>query len=164
MGPSPEEGGPEEDITETAELRGNMAAQGVAMGDSGQAGAAMPGGAGGGGGSGGGGGGELPFKEEMEEQFGEDFSNVMVQFGMSAELGAMNANAAASGETVMFDSANPSKEEVAHELTHVVQTRRGGGSTAPQFSSKDISSPSDASEREASSVGARVAAGGQAGA
>jgi hypothetical protein len=163
MGPSPEAGAPEEDVTETAELRGNMAAQGVAMGDGGQAGAAMPGGAGGGGGSAGGGGGELPFKEEMEEQFGEDFSNVTVQFGMSAQLGAMNANAAASGETVMFSTANPSKKEVAHELTHIVQARRGGGATAPQFSSKDVSSPSDDSEREASSVGARVAAGGQAG-
>lgn len=52
---------------------------------------------------------------------------------------------------MFFAEARPSREQVAHELTHVVQQGRGAGSGA--------SRPGDASEREASDQARAVAAG-----
>lgn len=113
-----------------------------------------------------GGGGEIPFRSEMEQRFGEDFSDVRVFFGKTAEMDAIGAEAAARGQVVVFAATNPDKETVAHELTHVVQARRGGGSPdaggEPQKST-GVSDPGSSAEREAESVASRVASGGSSG-
>jgi hypothetical protein len=72
---------------------------------------------------------QVPFRADMERSFGEDFSSVRAHLGGGARPGldALNANAAAQGETVAFGTASPDRALVAHELTHVVQQRRGGG-------------------------------------
>ena len=104
-----------------------------------------------------GGGGEVSYREEMEEAFGEDFGDVEAYTGQGAELSAIDASAAASGEKVAFSANNPDKETVAHELTHVVQDRQSGGAGVQGFGG--LSSPSSSAEVEASSVGRAVASG-----
>jgi nucleoid-associated protein YgaU len=101
----------------------------------------------------------VPFRREMEHSFGENFSGVRAHLGgdASAGLGALGARAAAQGDTIAFESAAPGKALVAHELTHVVQQRRGGAS-APQGKA-DVSAPGDAAEIEADQVAAKVVAG-----
>jgi hypothetical protein len=107
-----------------------------------------------------GGGAPLPFLDEMEEAFGEDFSDVKAHLGRGAALGGLGARAAASGESVAFAGPAPTKEEVAHELAHVVQARRaGGGRTDGSASGRGASA-----ETEAADVARRVAAGQPAGA
>ncbi|MFH1462776.1 MAG: DUF4157 domain-containing protein [Pseudomonadota bacterium] len=96
----------------------------------------------------------IPFKTEMEASFSEDFSDVGAFMGQDAPLAGMGARAAAQGEDVAFASTSPDRETVAHELTHVVQSRRGGGQMASQ-----VSGPSDASEVEAERAAADVMAG-----
>jgi hypothetical protein len=103
----------------------------------------------------------LPFRPEMEAAFGEDFGGVQVQLGVSA-LGALGAHAATSQERVLFASARPDRQTVAHELTHVVQSRRG--QPAATRARSLVGASSDTAEVEAEAVGARVAAGQPAGA
>lgn len=95
--------------------------------------------------------GQIPYREEMESRFGEDFSSVQSFVGRGLDdLGAL---AATRGEQVVFSEASPDRQTVAHELTHVLQSRQGltaGG--------KELSDPGDASEHEARSVAASLEA------
>jgi len=109
----------------------------------------------------GGGGGEVPYRAEMEAAFGQDFSGVSAHTGATNAMGSMNAKAAARGESVAFAESAPSKETVAHELTHVVQSRQSGGGG---IDAKSVTSPGDSVEKEANAVASRVASGGDAGA
>ena len=104
---------------------------------------------------------ELPYKAEMEASFGEDFSDVAVSIGPTP-----GANAMAKGQSIVFPDANPSKETVAHELTHIVQARNGGGGgdEGPPMAESKVSDPEGAPEQEAADVASRVASGGAAGA
>lgn len=71
----------------------------------------------------------LPYRAEMEASFGQDFGDVRCFFGQAAAMAALGAGAAAQGEVLSFATERPAKEQVAHELTHVVQqrgSRRGG--------------------------------------
>jgi hypothetical protein len=107
------------------------------------------------------GGGGLPHQAWMEVAFGESFSDLQVRLGASDEMAAMGARAETRGNQVSFASNAPDPGLVAHELTHVVQQRRGGAtSQAKPIEAADR----DALETEADAVGARVAAGGSAGA
>lgn len=101
-------------------------------------------------------GSEVPYRAEMEHSFGEDFAGVRVHLGQTQAMRGLGAHAAAQGENVAFATTDPTKELVAHELTHVVQHRRGALS---HIASKAVSSPSDASEIEADAVASKVAAG-----
>lgn len=91
-----------------------------------------------------GGAGEVPFRAEMEARFGTDFSSVRSFSGR--DLSSLGASAASRGEEIAFASTSPDRQTVAHELTHVVQTRQGRAPAAA------MSSPSDASEHEARQV------------
>jgi hypothetical protein len=102
----------------------------------------------------------VPYRQEMERAFGQDFSGVRSYTGRAAEMDAIGAHAAALGETVAFGSSNPSKEQVAHELTHIVQHRQAGGAGLVQHKSA-VSDPAGASEREADALAASVVAGEQ---
>jgi len=104
--------------------------------------------------------GALPYKAEMEERFGTDFSDVEAYLGEDEAMAAMGANAAAQGDEVVFSGENPDKELVAHELTHVVQ--QGGDPSGAQMSSA-VSRPGDAAEVEADETAAAVASGESAG-
>lgn len=101
---------------------------------------------------------EVPFRAQMERAFGEDFSSVRVHLGGDARPGldALNANAATRGESIAFGTTSPDRALVAHELTHVVQRRRGGGGVQNKGAASD---PGDHAEREADEVAQRVVAG-----
>lgn len=94
-----------------------------------------------------GGGGPVPFRAELEASFGADLSEVRAWLGV--DLSGIEASAAASGTEVYFEERNPTREQVAHELAHVLQQHGGRGTSSPQ----------DASERDAVDAGARAARG-----
>jgi hypothetical protein len=112
-----------------------------------------------------GGGGEVPYRDEMEALFGEDFEAVRAFFDQGGNLEELGADAAALGDQIAFGEGMPDKELVAHELAHVVQARNGGGeglaASAPAASA--VSQHSSSAEVEARQVGASVAAGKPAG-
>lgn len=97
----------------------------------------------------------------MNTVFGDDFSSVRAFSGRATEMASMGASAAAGDETVVFADENPSKEEVAHELTHIYQNRMHGSQGIAANSS--VSTPSSNAEVEARMVGQRVATGQGAG-
>lgn len=98
---------------------------------------------------------EVPHRAEMEERFGQSFEDVRARTGPEAEEAttSLRANAFTMGRDVAFADASPSRELVAHELTHVVQQRSGGAGGV------------DADEQQAEAVerGASLDAGGRAG-
>lgn len=99
------------------------------------------------------GGGGDPFGIHlMSRSFGEDFSDVQVRAG-GASGGSALATYEGGRDVIQFDSAAPSREQVAHELTHVVQRRRFGEGSG------GFSRMADDSEVEARDLGARAAAG-----
>lgn len=103
----------------------------------------------------------LPFRQQMEAAFDHDFSRVSVTLGASTEMDAIGAHAVTTGEHLTFASHDPGPELVAHELTHVVQQRRGG---VTETQAKSIApGERDALEMEADAVAARVSSGGVAG-
>jgi hypothetical protein len=99
---------------------------------------------------------ELPHRAEMQQLFGADFSSVRAHVGQADALTALGAEAATRDETIAFGQSTPDRETVAHELTHVMQHRQGGGSGGAA-----VSDPSDASEHEARSVASAVTSGGR---
>ncbi len=102
----------------------------------------------------GGGGGAIPFRSEMEASFGQDFSGVSAHTAQSGAMGSLGAEAATQGETVAFRDSSPSKETVAHELTHVMQSRNGGASGS------GLAAANSSAEREADATASAVANGG----
>ncbi len=100
-------------------------------------------------------------RDEMEEKFGEDFSDVRVHAGGAAAVSAaaLRANAWTSGRDIVFGegffspSTSRGKKLLAHELAHVVQQRRGGAQ--PKTFERG-----SASERDAANAAAAFAGGG----
>jgi len=103
---------------------------------------------------------EVPYRKEMETSFGADFSGVKA-YSDGPALKANNdlgAHAYAAGDQVAFASSNPSKETVAHELTHVLQ--HTGQEPARKSSGDGSDGGIDTSgEHEAERVEAAVASG-----
>lgn len=101
----------------------------------------------------------------LSHAFGHNFSNVRVHTDARAaeSASAVQAHAYTVGRDMVFGAAQyapgtaAGNSLLAHELTHVVQQEQGvqGGSSA-----RSISSPTDAAEREADSVG-RASLNGQ---
>lgn len=100
-------------------------------------------------------GGSLPERHAMEAMFGQDFSGVRAYFGRAAQLDALGALAATDGRRVAFASSMPDRRQIAHELAHVLQMRRGGGVA----DGDRLSEPDGAAEREADLVAARAETG-----
>jgi hypothetical protein len=81
-------------------------------------------------------GGPLPpaLRQDMEQRFGHDFSRVRVHTDRAATKSArdINAQSYTLGEHIVFNAGRFAPETrkgislLAHELTHVVQQRRGG--------------------------------------
>ena len=107
-----------------------------------------------------GGGGALPHQGAMEQAFGQDFSGVKAHTGAESAKAnqQMGAEAFTQGNDVAFKSGSPSKELVAHELTHVVQQRGGAGSVQRKLT---LGSAGDSFEQEADQVASTVAQGGK---
>lgn len=98
----------------------------------------------------------LSAVSELAMRFGLDGQDLKVRAGtpeVGAALDLLQADAAAVGTTLYFRAANPGREEVAHELTHVAQA--GIGRAAAGTASK----PGGASEAEAEAQADRVLAG-----
>jgi hypothetical protein len=72
---------------------------------------------------------EVPYRKEMESSFGADFSSVKAYSDGPARKasGDLGAEAYAAGSQVAFNTPNPDKATVAHELTHVLQHTGGAG-------------------------------------
>ncbi|MCB9764049.1 MAG: DUF4157 domain-containing protein [Alphaproteobacteria bacterium] len=92
----------------------------------------------------------------MEAAFGARFGGVRAYLGGSSTLRRLSARAVTDGEAILFASATPSREVVAHELAHVLQHRAHPGDRAGL---PLLSRPGDAAEREAGQVAERVLAG-----
>ena len=100
-------------------------------------------------------------RSEMENSFGQDFSDVKVHTG--GEANSLNedvqAKAFTTGSDIFFQGGNYSpgtsagKELLAHELTHVVQQQ---GATPSGSGPDRVTSPNDASELEAAKVAESV--------
>jgi hypothetical protein len=100
---------------------------------------------------------EAALKDEMEAQFGQDFSAVRIHADGPAARSAADLSARAytvgdeivlGGESPALDSAD-GKRMLAHELTHVIQQRHGPVSGTPVGGGISISDPSDAFEQAA---------------
>jgi hypothetical protein len=92
----------------------------------------------------------LPHRLRLELSFGADLSDIRTDASAASTLALTHemAHAAALSHRILFDRADPDIETVAHEVTHVLQQRRGGPATTK------------ASENEADDLG-RAAAGGK---
>ena len=99
--------------------------------------------------------GDVPHRAELEPMFGQSFADVQATTG-DHSLAARGIRGAAEGSAVRFADANPGRDVVAHELTHVAQQRQAGAA-APAF--LDESQPTDAAEVEARAIGDQVRAG-----
>jgi hypothetical protein len=94
-------------------------------------------------------------RREMEPALGSDFSDVRIHTDSEADAlnRSVRAEAFTTGTDIFFRQGNYSpgstegRKLLAHELTHVVQQRG-----APPAQSLTVSSPDDASERQASAV------------
>ncbi len=106
---------------------------------------------------------DAPVRADMEARIGHDFRDVRVHDGAAAAgaAQALSARAFAVGNDVVFNAGEqPATDRrlLAHELAHVVQQRAAGGGAAAQHK-LELTTPGDASEREADAVADAVVAG-----
>ncbi|MER7490964.1 DUF4157 domain-containing protein, partial [Streptomyces sp. NPDC126497] len=101
------------------------------------------------------------LRTEMEARLGESFHDVRVHTGPDAAASAdsVGARAYTSGSHVVLGRSGADKHTLAHELTHVVQQRRGPVAGADNGAGLRISDPGDRFEREAEANARRVMAG-----
>lgn len=93
----------------------------------------------------------------MEQRFGQDFSRVRIHADQKAGESArsMGSRAYTFGHDIVFDAgqydprSSVGRVLLAHELTHVVQQRDGGGHSPSEVA---VSEPQDAAEREAEAL------------
>lgn len=106
-----------------------------------------------------GGASDVPYRSEMEQAFGADFSGVKSFTGGTAAMAnqALGAKAYTMGDAVVFRDSSPDKQTVGHELTHVLQQRAGQVAT-PQGKGGIINADSSL-ETEADRAGDAVARG-----
>lgn len=98
----------------------------------------------------------IPYKAEMEEKFQTDLSEVKAHKGKEATQASksLNAEAYTYGTDIAFKSSTPSKETVAHEVTHVLQQ-----TGVVEKKSSDFSEEKE--EAEARKVESMISTGGK---
>jgi uncharacterized protein DUF4157/uncharacterized protein DUF4765 len=103
---------------------------------------------------------DTPVRQEMEYRLGADFSEVRVHTGTAAQRSAaeIGARAYTSGDHVVIGSGGADQHTLAHELTHVLQQRRGAVAGTDNGQGLRISDPADRFEREAEANAARAMA------
>jgi hypothetical protein len=99
------------------------------------------------------------LRRDMEGALGHDFSGVRVHSDAPAAASARSINAAAYtvGNNIVLGQGTSlggtgGRKLLAHELTHVVQQRRGPVDGKPAPGGIKISDPSDRYERQAEEV------------
>ena len=101
------------------------------------------------------------FRSQMEGAFGADFGEVRVHQGAQADTlnRQMTAKAFTTGNDIFLrsDASTGDSHLMAHELTHVVQQRSGGGSSGGGMTAGPANDPQ---EHEADQVASEVLAGG----
>ncbi|MCX5422294.1 DUF4157 domain-containing protein [Streptomyces sp. NBC_00078] len=102
-----------------------------------------------------------PIRQEMESRFNADFSDVRLHTGAAAARSAraIGARAYTSGSHVVIGAGGGDKHTLAHELTHVVQQRKGPVAGTDNGAGLRVSDPGDRFEREAEANAHRVLAG-----
>lgn len=100
-------------------------------------------------------------RTEMESRLGADFSDVRLHTGPTAQRSAaeVGARAYTSGSHVVIGAGGADRHTLAHELTHVIQQRRGPVAGTDNGSGLRVSDPSDRFERAAEENARRVLAG-----
>ncbi|CAM5239431.1 eCIS core domain-containing protein [Streptomyces narbonensis] len=100
-------------------------------------------------------------RTDMEARLGADFSDVRVHDDSAAKASAaeVGARAYTSGSHVVIGAGGADSHTLAHELTHVIQQRRGPVAGTDNGSGLRVSDPSDRFEREAEANARRVMAG-----
>ncbi|WP_086741008.1 DUF4157 domain-containing protein [Streptomyces glaucescens] len=90
-------------------------------------------------------------RTDMESRLGADFSDVRIHTGSAANASAaeVGARAYTSGNHVVLAADGRDAHTLAHELTHVIQQRRGPVSGTDNGAGLKVSDPSDRFEREA---------------
>lgn len=101
----------------------------------------------------------VPYKEEMEQSFHRDFSDVRAHTGPAARRAAatLGARAFTLGREIAFGSSSPQRITVAHELAHVVQQER-----SPRAPSVSLTLRDTPVEVEAERTAAEAVSGKQA--
>ncbi|MCX2732779.1 DUF4157 domain-containing protein [Saccharopolyspora sp. NFXS83] len=104
---------------------------------------------------------DAPVRQEMESRLGENFSDVRLHTGATAQRSAseIGARAYTSGNNVVLGSGASDKHTLAHELTHVIQQRSGPVAGTDNGNGLKISDPSDSFERAAEDNAHRVMRG-----
>ncbi|MEU9235983.1 eCIS core domain-containing protein [Streptomyces subrutilus] len=97
-------------------------------------------------------------RADMESRLGADFSDVRIHTDGAAKASAaeVGARAYTSGSHVVVGEDGADKQTLAHELTHVIQQRRGPVSGADNGAGLRVSDPSDRFERDAEANARRV--------
>ncbi|WP_455681777.1 eCIS core domain-containing protein [Streptomyces violascens] len=100
-------------------------------------------------------------RTDMESRLGADFSDVRIHSDSAAKASAaeVGARAYTSGSHVVIGNGGGDRRTLAHELTHVVQQRRGAVAGADNGNGLKVSDPSDRFEREAEANARRVLSG-----
>jgi Domain of unknown function (DUF4157) len=101
----------------------------------------------------------LPFREELEQHFQQPLDFVEVYAGESAKIACelLSAGAFAVRGIVALSEPTPRREQLLHELAHIVQMGGGHGRRAPDrlgFATLRVSQESDAAEVDARAVAA----------
>ncbi|MFP8887899.1 eCIS core domain-containing protein [Streptomyces mangrovi] len=100
-------------------------------------------------------------RTEMETRLGADFSDVRIHDDSAARASAfeLGARAYTSGSDVVLGEGGADRHTLAHELTHVIQQRRGPVAGSDTGHGLRVSDPSDRFEREAEATARRVMSG-----
>ncbi|WP_426368909.1 DUF4157 domain-containing protein [Streptomyces sp. E-08] len=97
-------------------------------------------------------------RTDMEARLGADFSDVRIHDDAAAQASAaeVGARAYTSGHHVVVGAGGGDAHTLAHELTHVIQQRRGPVAGTENGQGLKVSDPSDRHEREAEANAVRV--------
>lgn len=98
------------------------------------------------------------LRAQMQDRLAADFSDVRVHTGTAAQRSAarLGARAYTSGNHVVVGRDGGDDHTLAHELTHVLQQRRGAVAGQDNGAGLSVSDPSDRFEREAERNAAAV--------
>ena len=91
------------------------------------------------------------MRGEMETRLGSDFSDVRLHTDSMAKVSAdeVGARAYTSGNHIVVGNGGVDKHTLAHELTHVIQQRRGPVAGSDTGNGLRVSDPSDRFEKAA---------------
>ncbi|MCQ9133798.1 DUF4157 domain-containing protein [Streptomyces sp. IBSBF 2807] len=97
-------------------------------------------------------------RADMETRLGADFSDVRLHTGPTAQRSAdeIGARAYTSGSHIVLGAGAGDRHTLAHELTHVIQQRRGPVAGTDHGDGLSVSDPSDRFEREAEANAGRA--------